>query len=68
MADEKHDFAKSDKQQDVEQFEGGGQVSEGPNSMSFKETSVGGADSVPDTPDTMPPVARGAGPEPVTGE
>jgi hypothetical protein len=27
------------------------------------ETSVGGADSVPDTPDTMPPVERGAGPE-----
>jgi hypothetical protein len=68
MVDEKHDFAKSDKQQDTEQFASGGQVSEGPNSLSNKETSIGGADSVPDTPDTMPPVARGAGPEPVTGE
>lgn len=67
MADEKHDFAKSDKQ-DVAQFSSGGQVSEGPSAMSGAETSLGGADAVPDTPDTMPPVQRGAGPEPVTGE
>lgn len=65
MAEERHDFTHSDKQ-DVQQSSSGGQVSEGPSSMSSAETSLGGADSVPDTPDTMPPVQRGAGPEPVT--
>jgi hypothetical protein len=73
MADDTHDFAKNDQQthakrDDVEQFSSGGQVSEGPSSMSGTETSLGGADSVPDTPDTMPPVERGAGPEAITGE
>lgn len=70
MADDKHSFTQSDKSDtnDVEQFSSGGQVSQGPNSLSDAETSLGGADSVPDTPDTMPPVQRGAGPEGVTGE
>lgn len=64
MADDKHTFAHSDKSQDSHaDFSSGGQVSEGPSSMSDVETSLGGADSVPDTPDTMPPVERGAGPE-----
>lgn len=70
MADDKHTFAHSDKSDttNVEQFSSGGQVSQGPNSLSDPETSLGGADSVPDTPDTMPPVQRGAGPEAITGE
>lgn len=34
--------------------EGGGQVSSGPNSFENTETSVGGADSVPGTPDATP--------------
>ncbi|CAA9324915.1 MAG: hypothetical protein AVDCRST_MAG61-2543 [uncultured Friedmanniella sp.] len=33
---------------------GGGQVSSGPNSFESTETSVGGADSVPGTPDATP--------------
>ncbi|GAA1828254.1 hypothetical protein ACFFOM_14265 [Microlunatus capsulatus] len=33
---------------------GGGQVSSGPNSFENSETSVGGADSVPGTPDATP--------------
>ncbi|HYP46282.1 MAG TPA: hypothetical protein VEQ66_13910 [Propionibacteriaceae bacterium] len=73
MADDTHDFAQNDQQtdvkrDDVQQFSSGGQVSEGPSSLSDSETSLGGADSVPDTPDTMPPVQRGAGPEAITGE
>jgi hypothetical protein len=32
----------------------GGQVSSGPNSFGNTETSVGGADSVPGTPDATP--------------
>ncbi len=32
----------------------GGQRSEGPSGLSGAETSVGGADSVPDTPDALP--------------
>jgi hypothetical protein len=31
-----------------------GQVSEGPSGFSGTETAVGGADAVPDTPDTNP--------------
>jgi len=70
MADDKHTFAHSDQsaKHDVQQFSADGQVSEGPSSMSGMETSQGGADSVPDTPDTMPPVQRGAAVEGVPGE
>jgi hypothetical protein len=46
----------------------GGTPSEGPSGLGMTETSVGGADSVPDTPDTMPPVERGAGPEASDGD
>ncbi|MFP5283681.1 MAG: hypothetical protein ACLGIF_09550 [Actinomycetes bacterium] len=37
----------------------GGQVSEGPSSFGNAETSVGGADAVPDTPDIMAGPAEG---------
>ena len=33
---------------------GGGQVSSGPNAFENAETAVGGADSVPGTPDATP--------------
>lgn len=37
----------------------GGQVSSGPNSFEATETSVGGADSVPGTPDATPSSSLG---------
>jgi hypothetical protein len=37
----------------------GGQVSSGPNAHEDAETSVGGADSVPGTPDATPSVDLG---------
>ena len=40
-----------------------GTPSEGPSGLGDLETSIGGADAVPDTPDAMPNVAPGAGPE-----
>jgi len=42
----------------------GGTPSEGPSGFGNLETAIGGADSVPDTPDAMPNVEPGAGPEP----
>jgi hypothetical protein len=49
---DKTDSPDSDEQR--EKFPAGGQVSEGPSSMTSMETALGGADSVPDTPDTVP--------------
>ena len=37
----------------------GGEVSEGPNSFSSAETSEGGADAVPGTPDATPSARLG---------
>jgi len=42
----------------------GGQVSSGPNSFEDAETSVGGADSVPGTPDATPSSSLGEGDTP----
>jgi len=42
----------------------GGEVSEGPNSFSDTETSVGGADSVHGTPDATPSTQLGDGDTP----
>lgn len=60
MADDKH---HSPSDEDQTKFPAGGTPSEGPSGMGDLETSLGGADSVPDTPDAMPPLQRGAGPE-----
>lgn len=46
-------------QDDDSEDEAGGQVSQGPNSFSDAETSVGGADSVAGTPDATPSVRLG---------
>lgn len=45
----------------------GGEVSEGPNSFSNTETSVGGADSVAGTPDATPSTRLGDGEVPEAG-
>jgi hypothetical protein len=48
---------------DAEESEGG-QVSSGPSSFEGAETSVGGADSVPGTPDATPSSSLGEGDTP----
>lgn len=53
--DQEHDPAKAMG----EPGDGGGEVSQGPNSFSNAETSTGGADSVNGTPDATPSVALG---------
>jgi hypothetical protein len=62
MADKTFDEVRPDVQNDAhpdagqvsEGPSGSGQVSEGPSGTGTGETSVGGADSVPATPDTLP--------------
>lgn len=46
MSGHKHDQDSSDQQE-----QGGGTISEGGSSLQNADTSHGGADSVPDTPD-----------------
>ncbi len=41
----------ADQQPDADREGRGGQVSEGPSGFSASETTTGGADAVPDTPD-----------------
>jgi hypothetical protein len=52
MADKTFDEVRSDKTDDAAPDQG--QVSEGPSGLGTSETSVGGADSVPGTPDALP--------------
>jgi hypothetical protein len=42
------------RRDDTTEDESGGQVSEGPSGFGGPETSGGGADAVPDTPDVNP--------------
>jgi hypothetical protein len=47
------------KNKDKKPEDESGQVSEGPSGFGTSETSTGGADSVPSTPDDTPSIAGG---------
>jgi hypothetical protein len=53
MADNDQEDVERDPANEAK-FPAGGQVSEGPSGLGGDETSGGGADAVPDTPDTVP--------------
>lgn len=53
MADKTYDEIHS-ADRDKHQMSEGGEVSEGPSGSGDLETALGGADSVPDTPDALP--------------
>ena len=71
MADTEHTPAPTPsaprwaEEDDQDQGSSGGQRSEGPSGMGSAETSVGGADSVADTPDALPYVPSET--DPATG-
>ena len=61
MADKTFDEVRPDVQDDA--HPDSGQISEGPSGTGTGETSVGGADSVPATPDTLPSAPAETNPE-----